>query len=263
VRFALRVINVAIALVTLASALAVLGSDLLIPGYREHYRDALWFVVLYAVVQLVMVIEFARDGRLAPWLALAKVLAAYVFILNLASLWPYWRTWTPARYVYQLFAWDGVTNAGLFALIFLGRGAFNTISAMHYTQHWWQPLRAGYPLLGRILTAVPAAASALCVYAFFGLVRDERQNYSPEAQEVARLVYDGLDCDAVRANAGKTTTDLRRRGELHYEVKIAYDCALTKVVVRAEDGRLGTVSGPQIDCCDPRLRLGSAEGGAR
>src|SRR5438874_12935453 len=44
VRLALRLANVAVALVTLASALAVLASDIAVPGYREHYRDALWFV---------------------------------------------------------------------------------------------------------------------------------------------------------------------------------------------------------------------------
>src|SRR5437867_1290683 len=93
VRLALRLVNVLVALVTLASALAVLASDLAVAGYREHYRDALWFVALYAAAQLVMLVEFARDGRLVPWLALMKTAAAYLFLLNFLALWPYWRTW--------------------------------------------------------------------------------------------------------------------------------------------------------------------------
>ena len=55
-----------IALVTLVSALAVLASDVLVPGYREHYRDAPWFVTLYVLVQIVMLVGFARDWRGVP-----------------------------------------------------------------------------------------------------------------------------------------------------------------------------------------------------
>src|SRR5437870_7779777 len=105
VRLALRIVNVLVALVTLASALAVLVSDLRIPGYREHYRDAVWFVGLYTAVQGVMLVTFARDGRLVPWLALSKAVAAWLFLAGFTHLWPYWRVWTPARYVYQLFEW--------------------------------------------------------------------------------------------------------------------------------------------------------------
>ena len=54
----------------------MLASDLLDPGYRAHYRDAIWFVTLYAAIQVVMLVEFARGGRLIPWLALAKAAAA-------------------------------------------------------------------------------------------------------------------------------------------------------------------------------------------
>src|SRR5207249_7460511 len=79
VRLALRLVNVLVAFVTLASALAVLVSDLRVPGYRGHYRDALRFVALYAAVQGVMLAAFARDGRLVPWLALSKTAAAYFF----------------------------------------------------------------------------------------------------------------------------------------------------------------------------------------
>src|SRR5438552_3643188 len=108
VRLALRIVNLLIALVTLASALAVLVSDLRVPGYREHYRDALWFVALYAAVQGVMLVGFARDGRLVPWLALSKTAAAYLFLAGFTHLWPYWRVWTPARSP----AWPGAPRTG-------------------------------------------------------------------------------------------------------------------------------------------------------
>ena len=135
-RLALRLVNVLVAFVTLASALAVLVSDLRVPGYREHYRDALWFVALYAAVQGVMLAAFARDGRLVPWLALSKTAAAYFFLAGFTHLWPYWRVWTPARYVYQLFEWGEDGQVGLMALVFLGRGAFNTLNAMYFTTPW-------------------------------------------------------------------------------------------------------------------------------
>jgi hypothetical protein len=66
---------------------------------------------------------------------------------------------------------------------------------------------------------------------------------------VARLILDGVDCDAVRAHAGKTTTDVRQRGDRRYEVAIAYACPLVRVVVRAADGRVGTAAMPRPDCC--------------
>lgn len=251
VRRALRLLNVAIALVTLASALAVLWSDLFVPGYRAHHRDALWFVTLYTAIQVVMLVEFARDGRRVPWLAVAKMASAYLFLANFTVLWPYWRTWTPARYVYQLFDWGGV-KVGLFALVFLGRGAFNTMNAMYFTQHWWGPLRLRRPLLGRLVTAVYVGGTAFCVWAFLQLVREEARTFSPEAQEVAQFVYQGLDCTAVRAQAGETTTDLRQWGERRFEVRITYGCELTRVVVRTEDGRLGTATGPRDECCAER-----------
>src|SRR5439155_21668913 len=102
-RRVLRWLNVAIALVTLASGLAVLGSDLLINGYREAHRDALWFVLAYCTVQVLMVAEFARDGRFVPWLAVAKVLAACLFFASFFTSGLYLTVWTPGRYVYQLF----------------------------------------------------------------------------------------------------------------------------------------------------------------
>jgi hypothetical protein len=249
VRRALRIVNVLVALGTLASALAVLVSDLRVPGYRQHYHDALWFVALYAAVQGAMLVEFARDGRLVPWLAAAKAIAAWLFFAGFTRLWPYWRVWTPARYVYQLFEWGEDTSLGLMALVFLGRGAFNTANAAYFTWPWWSRLRARRPLLGRLATTVLMAAMVLFVWLFVMLQREEQHIFSPEARDVARLVLDGLDCDAVRAHAGETTTDMRQRGDRRYEVHIAYGCALTRVLVRAEDGRIGAVEGPQLECC--------------
>ncbi|HJQ75595.1 MAG TPA: hypothetical protein VJ814_11940 [Gaiellaceae bacterium] len=248
-RHAFRYVNVLIAAATLASALAVLASDLAVAGYREHYRDAVWFVVLYAAIQLVVLIEFARGGALVPWLALAKALAAWVFLANFLVLWPRWQTWTPARYVYQLFEWGEGGKLGLFALVFLGRGAFNTVNAAYFTAPWWMPLRTRRPLLGRLVTALPIGATVLFVWLFIQLTAQEAKTFSPEAAEIARLVLDGVDCDAVRAHRGETTTDVRQRGERRYDVAIAYDCALTRVVVRAADGRIGVASAPQLACC--------------
>ena len=248
-RRALRFVNVGVALVTLASALAVLFSDVRDPGYRAYYRDAIWFVTAYCAVQLVMLVEFARDGRLVPWLALVKAVAAWLFLANIFVLWPYWKTWTPARYVYQVFQWGGDSTIGMLVLIILGRGAFNTLNAFYFAAPWWRPLRVRRPLLGRIVTALPVAAIVLCVWAFRELVTEEVATFSAEAQEVARVVWDGLDCEAVRAHAGKTTTDLRQRGDRRYQVLIAYGCDVTRVVVQAADGRIGTAAGPRPECC--------------
>jgi hypothetical protein len=248
-RLALRMVNVAVAGVTLASALAVLVSDLVVPGYRDHYRDALWFVSAYCAVQAFMLVEFARGGRLVPWLALAKTGAAYLFLLNLTVLWPYWRVWTPARYVYQVFAWGEGWSLGLFALVFLGRGAFNTVNAMLLTQHWWGPLRHRRPLFGRLVTAVPVGITALCVWMFLELAREEARTFSREAHEVAQHVHRTLECESVQSKAGTKSTDLRQRGDRRFEVEIAYDCAMTRVVVRADDGRIGTAAGPRPECC--------------
>jgi hypothetical protein len=135
------------------------------------------------------------------------------------------------------------------ALVFLGRGAFNTLNAMYFTAPWWRRLRVRRPLLGRTVTAAPMAATVFFVWTFLALQREEARTFSSEAQDVARLVYESLNCDAVRAHAGTTTTDLRQRGERRYEVRIAYGCALTRVLVRAEDGRIGKVAGPQLQCC--------------
>ena len=248
-RRALRILNVLVALATLASALAVLVSDVVDPGYRAHYHDALWFVALYVGVQVVMVVAFARDGRLVPWLACAKAAAAAVFLASFTSLWPYWGGWTPDRYVYQVFEWNGEPTIALFAMIFLGRGAFNVVNATYFTAPWWRPLRAHHPLAGRLVTAIPIGAAALCVWLFLQLSAEEQRTFSSDATEVARLVLEGVDCDAVRAHAGQTTTDVRQRGDRRYEVAIAYACPVVRVVVRAEDGRVGTAAMPRPDCC--------------
>jgi hypothetical protein len=249
VRLTLRWVCALAALVSLASALAVLASDLAVPGYREHYRDALWFVTAYAAVQLFMAIEFARDGRFLIWLAVARAAAAWAFLAFFVQLWPAWRWWTPGRYVYQLFDWGDASKIGLFALVFLGRGAFNSFAAFYFSEPWWRPLRQRRPLLGRIVTGAAVGVVALSVWAFFQLVHEEAVSVSPEAQAVADFVYQGLDCAAVRTHDGQTTTDLRQRGERRYLVKISYGCALTRVTVRAEDGRVGAAAGSQLACC--------------
>jgi hypothetical protein len=249
VRLTLRWLCALAALASLASALAVLISDLFLPGYREHYRDALWVVTAYVAVQLVMVAEFVRDGRFVPWLAAVRAAAAWAFLALFVQLWPQWRWWTPGRYVYQLFDWGESSKVGLFALVFLGRGAFNTFAAFYFAEPWWRPLRQRRPLLGRLVTALALGTVVICVWAFFQLVREEKLSVSPEAQAVADVVYQGLDCAAVRANAGQTTTDLRQQGDRRYLVRITYGCALTRVTVRAEDGRMGAAAGTQLACC--------------
>src|SRR5438552_2847883 len=110
-------------------------------------------------------------------------------------------------------------------------------------------LRARRPLLGRAVTAAPMAATVFFLWTFFALQREETRTFSAEAQDIARLVYESLDCDAVRAHAGTTTSEVRQRGERLYQVEIAYGCTRTRVRVRAEDGRIGTVAGPQLQCC--------------
>jgi hypothetical protein len=248
VRRTFRWLNVAVAVVTLASALAVLWNDLSVVGYQACYRDALWFVVAYAALQAWLLVVFARDDRLVPWIAIGKAVAAYVFLLSLGVLWPRWRVWTPARYVYEVFAFGSASNLGLFTLIFLGRGAFNTVGAFVLTADWWRPLRHRRPLLGRLVTAVPIGLTVLCVWLWSQLVREEAHTVSPEAQEIAAYVYETLDCDAVRAKDGQTTTDLRQRGERKYGVRITYGCALTSVVVHTEEGTLGSTSGAKLSC---------------
>src|SRR5262249_46369085 len=154
---------------------------------------------------------------------------AYAFLAGFLALWPQWRFWTPARYVYQLFAWDDRTAVGLFALVFLGRGAFNTLNAVYFGRDGLFAIRARYPLLGRVLSALPVAVMAGSVWAFMALVREEHQSFSPDAREVAQQVLATLDCDTFRAKLGQTTEDLRKRAEgPTFQVRITYGCPVTK-----------------------------------
>jgi hypothetical protein len=234
---------------TLASGVAVLAQDLFVPGYRAYHRDLVWFVAAYCAVHALMLAEFLRDGPWIPWLVSARAAVAYVFLLNLESLWPQWRYWTPGRYVYQLFDVPGIYNLGLYALLFLGRGLFNSYSLLRFTERWWRPLRQRHPLGGRLVTAALVAALVLPVWAFLTVTSEEARVYSPEAEAVAREVLGGITCETLRERAGQTATDLRRRGERSYHVQIAYDCAVTRVVVRLEDGRVGSSAGSPGDCC--------------
>ncbi len=242
-RRVMRWTNVLVGVVTLASGLAVLGSDLLEPGYREAHGDALWLIVAYPAAQVVIIDAFWRDTWLVPWLALAKTLAAYVFLLSFIPAGPYWIAWTPGRYVYQLFDWGEGTELVLFTMVYFGRGVWNTVNAFYFTAPWWRPLRIRRPLLGRALTAVPMAAVILCVWMFVELVR------AADAHDVARLVYRDLDCATIRARAGETTTDRRERGRRRYIVRIIYGCPVTRVLVADDGGRIGTVAGRRADCC--------------
>src|SRR5262249_38790730 len=111
---------------SLLSALAVLLSWLLDPAYRLYYGDSLLFVVGYAALQAWMTWSFVRDTPAVPWIALARAVAGLIFLALFVSVGPQWMRASPARYVYQLFDWGPQARAGLFALVFLGRGAFNT-----------------------------------------------------------------------------------------------------------------------------------------
>jgi hypothetical protein len=133
--------------------------------------------------------------------------------------------------------------------VFLGRGAGNTLVAFALTSTWWRPLRTTQPLVGRLVTAVPIGLTVLAVWAFLQLVRLDAQTYSVEAFDVARLVADGLDCDAVRTRSGQTNTDLRQRGDRTYDIQIAYGCPQTRVVVVDQDGRRGTADVQRPECC--------------
>src|SRR4030095_1889468 len=103
----LRALNILGAGLCLASALAVLVSNLVAPAYREHYRDALWFVVAYIAFYGVVLYAFtsSKRDRLAEALAVVKALGAYLFIVSFAAVGQTWMAWTPGRYVYQLFDW--------------------------------------------------------------------------------------------------------------------------------------------------------------
>ena len=242
---------------TLLSSLAVLASWLLDPAYRLHSGDSLPFVLAYTVLQAWILWSFVRDTRAVPWVALARALAAWLFLALFVSIGPTWMRVSPARYVYQLFDWGPQARVGLFALVFLGRGAFDTLAAFVLTRSWWGPLRARRPLLGRLVTAVPVAAIVGCIWVFFEMVRIDKQTFSPDAYDVASLVLDGIDCPTLREREGRTTTDLRQRGDRRYHVTIRWRCADVEVEVRAEDGRRGVARRPRLDCCPEQAPLPS------
>jgi len=248
-RRALLWLNVFITVVTLASAVAVLWNGLTVDGYREFYGDALWFVVAYIALQLFMLRSFWRNDAAVPWLAVLKALGAYLFIATFVAVGPLWMRVTPARYVYVLFDWEGQSRALLMAFVFLGRGAFNTLNAFALTDHWWRPLRSTSPLLGRLVTIVPVALLVGCVWAFGELLRLERETFSAEAREVAEQVMAGLDCDTIRAHEGRSSEDLRQRGDAKYLVSVAYGCRRTRVEVRTEDGKAGSFELERPECC--------------
>ena len=242
-RGALRAINVACALVALASALAVLGSGLLEPGYREAHGDAPALVLAYIGWQVLVAWAFARDLARVPWLALAKLLAAWAFLATFAVAGPYWMAWTPGRYVYQLFDWGVGAEVGLFALVWIGRGAWNTLNALYFTAPWWRPLRRRHPLVGRLVTAAAIALVVFCLWTFRELLR------VGHVRDVARAVFDQLDCATIRAHRGETTTDVRQGGARRYTVRIVYDCPQVRVIVADEDGRVATWTGGRGECC--------------
>src|SRR4029453_2072470 len=234
--------------VTLLSALAVLVSWLVDPAYRLYFGDSLLFVIGYAALQAWFLWSFLRDTPSVPMVAVMRALAGWVFIALFVSVGPLWMRLTPARYVYQLFDWGPEARIGLFALVFLGRGAFNTFSAVVLTRERWWPLRERYPILGRVLTAIPVAIIATFVWAFVQMVRLDATTFSTDAYEVAHLVLEGIDCPTLREREGQTTTDLRQRGDRRYHVTIRWRCSEVQVEVRAEDGRMGVARGPRLEC---------------
>jgi len=254
VRRFLRYANAAAVALALLSSFAVLGSTLLEPGYAERHADPTWFIVGYAVVHGYMLWAFVRDTPVLPWVALARAVSGVGFLLTFALTAPLGLAWTvatPGRYVYQLFDTEG-TKLPLFAMLLLGRGAWNTFSAFYFTQPWWGPLRHTRPLLGRLITAVPIAAIVFCTWGFLELVRMEARTYSQEAHDVAAMVLGDLDCPGIQSHDGQTTTDIRQRGDRRYNVEIKYGCAYTRVRVQDPDGKLGVASGSRMECCDAR-----------
>ena len=259
-RRALLILNAAGSAVTLLSALAVLWSLVLVPGYRLDHHDSLLLVLGYAALQAWFLLAFARDTPAVPWIAIAKALAGLLLVVTFKVVGPDWIHVSPARYVYQLFDWsdriDWGPNArlGLYAFVFLGRGAFNTFSAFELTRPLWWSLRETRPLLGRLITAVPVAVMVTCVWLFLEWRRLDLATFSPDASEVARLVLERIDCPTLRQHEGGTTDDVRQRGERRYHVQIHWRCADVIVAVQAEDGRIGVARAPRLDCCQAEAR---------
>ena len=264
----LRVLNLLGAITCLVSALAVLGSSVLQPAYREHYQDALWLVVAHAGFYAAVGYAFAtsRRDRLARRLAIAKAAGAVVFLVSFPLVGQTWMARTPGRYVYQLFDWGPDARIVLMAYVFLGRGAWNTLNVFVLTRDLWMPLRQRAPLLGRLVTMVPVALIVAFVWGFLALARMNAHQFSPEAHEVARLVLADISCEQLREKLATSTTDVRQRGDRRYEVTIDWSCDDLRVLVRAEDGRLGTARGARPECCATAggsLPDGQAIGGVR
>jgi hypothetical protein len=237
---------------SLLSALAVAVSWLLDPAYRVQFGDSIWFVLGYVALQAYILRAFLGDTPAAPWMALARAAAGWAFIALFVSIGPLWMRVTPARYVYQLFDWGPEARIGLFALVFLGRGAFNSFAVFELTRDWWWGLRDTRPILGRLLTAAGVGVIVTFVWMFMQMVRLDAATFSREAYEVAELVLDGIDCDTLRARNGQTTTDLRQRGERRYHVTIHWRCTDVLIEVRDEDGKIGVARAARPECCPDR-----------
>lgn len=248
----LRALNVVAALAALASGLAVLVSNVAVPGYPYH--DPLAIVAAYCAFYAWVAVAFWRGTPAAPRLAIAKTLGAYAFLVLFVGAPDVARGWTdatPGRYVYQLFDWGPGAGIGMYGFVLLGRGVWNTVNVIACTRDWWFETRARRPLLGRALTTIPVAITVGCVWQFMELVRFEAKTFSPEAHEIARLVERTLSCDDVRAKAGTTTQDVRQRGERSYQVTIRWGCTDTRIVVRDPDDRIGVAIATRPECCPP------------
>jgi hypothetical protein len=247
----LRILNAFGATVCLASALAVLGGNLADPGYRAHYRDAIWYVLAYAAFYAWVLYTFAWSGRIrtAQALAVVKAIGAYAFLVVFPTAGRTWMVLTPGRYVYQLFDWGSEASIVLMAYVFLVRGAWNTVNAFALTRPLWFPLRQSRPLFGRIVTYIPVVITVLCVWAFLRLARMNAEEFSAEAHAIANIVANDIQCDEIRAKAGTTTTDVRQRGDRRYDVMIRWDCTDLRIVVRDPDGKAGTSRTPRPECC--------------
>lgn len=272
-----RWLNVLAAVVSLASGVAVLLSNLLDPAYRTHFGDRLWVVAAYLGFYAWVLVAFVRATPAAPWLSVAKALGAYVFLTICAAI-PWlalgnsapskglgaflflsafttltrqWTSATPGRYVYQLFDWGPDATAVFVAFVFLGRGAWNTVNAFTLTRDWWLEVRARRPLVGRLLTAVPVSLVVLSFWGFFLVARLEHTTSSPEADEVARQVTDALTCDDIREKNGTTTTDVRMRGDRRFEVMVRWGCPTSVALVRTPEDKVGSAGTTRSECCAP------------
>lgn len=248
-RRAIRWINALGLAATLASALAVLVSWLGDPGYRQHYGDQPIFVLGYVALHAWYLWVYVTDAPALPAVAVVRALAGLFFLLTFAAVGPAWMVVTPARYVYLLFEWGAAFKVGMFAFVFLGRGAFNVFSAFVLTETWWRPMRETRPLAARLATGVPVLLIVGCLWMFVELARMDARTFSPEAHAVAAEVLQTIDCETLRQRSGSTTTDVRQRGDRRYDVEIRWDCRNVQVVVRDPDGKLGTARGPRLDCC--------------